>query len=44
MPKLGQTNTRGDLYLTIRPDMPDNLTDDQKELIKQFKNLRDDKR
>jgi len=44
MPKLGQTNTRGDLYLTIRPDMPDDLTDEQKKLIKQFKKLRDDER
>lgn len=44
MPKLGQTKTRGDLYLTIRPDMPENLTDEQKKLIEQFKKIRDDGR
>lgn len=40
MPRLGSTDTRGDLYVVIRPRMPRDLTREQRELIRSFKALR----
>ena len=40
MPKLGSKDTRGDLYVVIRPKMPRNLTGEQRELIRSFRALR----
>ena len=40
MPKLGAQDTKGDLYVTVRPAMPKNLTEGQRELIERFKELR----
>ena len=39
MPKLGAKATRGDLYVTLRPKMPRNLTDEQRDLMRKFKDL-----
>ena len=44
MPKLGSTRTRGDLFVTIRPTMPKNLTKEEHELICKLKALRSKKR
>ncbi len=40
MPKLGSPDTRGDLYVTLRPQMPRSLTDEQRELITKLQELR----
>ena len=40
MPKLGEPDKRGDLYVTLRPALPKNLTDGQRELIVKLKELR----
>ena len=40
MPRLGSPDTRGDLYVTVRPQMPKSLTDDQRELIVKLQELR----
>ena len=40
MPKLGAPETKGDLYVTLRPTLPENLTEDEKDLIIRFKELR----
>ena len=40
MPKLGSPDTRGDLYVTVRPAMPDRLTAEERCLISKFKKLR----
>ncbi len=39
MPKLGQPETKGDLYVTVRPTLPKSLTDEEKELLEQLKAL-----
>ena len=44
MPKLGSKNTRGDLYVAIRPVMPKDLTKEEKELFLKLKELRSEKR
>jgi DnaJ-class molecular chaperone len=44
MPKLGSPDTKGDLYVTLRPTLPKSLTDEQKELLKTFKELRSGQR
>ena len=40
MPKLGAPEEKGDLYATVRPTIPENLTDEQRELIERFRELR----
>ena len=40
MPRLGSPETRGDLYVTVRPQMPKSLTDEQRELIEKLQELR----
>ena len=40
MPKLGAPETKGDLYVTLRPTLPKALTDEERELIRSFKELR----
>ncbi len=40
MPTLGSPEKRGDLYATVRPMMPRSLTDEQRELITRFRDLR----
>ncbi len=44
MPKLRSQGNRGDLYITIRPRMPKNLTGEELELVRRFKALRSRKR
>lgn len=39
MPKLGSKDTRGDLYVAIRPVMPKDLTKEEKELFLKLKEL-----
>ena len=41
MPALGSPEKRGDLYATVRPVMPRSLTDEQRELVKRFRESRD---
>ena len=40
MPKLGSPAERGDLYVTVRPRMPRKLSDEELELIAQFRDIR----
>ena len=40
MPRLGSPDTRGDLYVTVRPQMPRSLTEEQRELIVKLQELR----
>ena len=40
MPTLGSPEKKGDLYATVRPVMPKNLSDEQKDLIRRFRELR----
>lgn len=40
MPKLGAAETRGDLYVTLRPTLPKNLNPEERELLKKLKDLR----
>lgn len=40
MPKLNSAKSRGDLYVTLRPKMPKDLSDEEKELLQQLKELR----
>ena len=40
MPKLGASDNKGDLYVTVRPQMPRSLTDEQRELIVKLQELR----
>ena len=40
MPKLGSPDTKGALYVTVRPQMPESLTDEQRELIVKLQELR----
>ena len=40
MPKLGSPDVRGDLYVTVRPQMPKSLTDEQRELVVRLQELR----
>jgi curved DNA-binding protein len=44
MPKLGAPDARGDLYVAVRPVMPRNLTDEERELIRRLKALRSEQR
>jgi|TARA_B100002003_G_scaffold55718_1_gene51239 DnaJ-class molecular chaperone len=40
MPKLGSPDTKGDLFVTIRPELPTELTDETTNLIAKLKELR----
>ena len=40
MPTLGNPNARGDMYVTIIPQMPESLTDKQRDLIQQYADTR----
>ena len=40
MPTLGQPNSRGDLFATVKVNLPSNLTEQQKELYQELKSLR----
>ena len=40
MPKLGTPESRGDLYVTLRPVMPKDLSDEERELLSKLKELR----
>ena len=41
MPKLGSPETTGDLFVTIRPKMPSNLSEEERELFHELKELRE---
>ena len=40
MPKLGQPDARGDLYLVVRPVMPTGLSDEERGLVEKLKTAR----
>ena len=40
MPRLGSPDVKGDLYVTVRPQMPESLTDEQRDLIVRLQELR----
>ncbi len=40
MPRLGSPDTRGDLYVTLRPVLPAGLTDEERELVERLRELR----
>ena len=40
MPKLKSPETRGNLYVTVRPVLPEDLTDEEQELLTKFRRLR----
>ena len=40
MPKLGSPQERGDLYVTVRPSLPQDLSDEETALIREYKELR----
>jgi len=40
MPVLGSSDRRGDLMATVRPTVPDDLNDEQKELITKYRDTR----
>ena len=42
MPKLGSAATKGNLFVAIRPIMPKNLTDEQRDLVRKLRELRSD--
>ena len=44
MPRLGEAKARGDLYATIRPTLPKDLTDEERELLEKFRRLRAERR
>ena len=44
MPKLGAPDTKGDLYVAIRPVMPRDLTDEERELVRNLKEMRSETR
>ena len=43
MPKLKSPGSKGDLYVTLRPSLPRETTEEEKELVLQLKNLRADR-
>ena len=43
MPKLGSPETCGDLFVVIRPQVPKNLTEEERELFRRLKELRSQK-
>jgi len=40
MPKLGDPDTKGDMYVTLRPVLPTGLTDEERELVERLRELR----
>lgn len=40
MPKLKRPSERGDLYVTVRPDVPKKLSDDERRLLEELRRLR----
>lgn len=40
MPRLGSPEDKGDLYATVRPVMPKSVSEEQRELISRFRELR----
>jgi curved DNA-binding protein len=40
MPKLKQPDKRGDLFVTVNADLPQNLTEEEKELLTQLREMR----
>jgi curved DNA-binding protein len=44
MPRLNNPQSRGDLYAMVRPTLPRNLTDDERELLKKFQSSRSSRR
>ncbi len=42
MPRLGDPDSKGDLYVTVRPVLPDRLSDEQRDLIERLQELRAD--
>ena len=40
MPKLGDASNRGALYVTLRPELPKDLTDEERELFEKLSELR----
>jgi len=40
MPVLGSTDERGDLFVTVKPTLPNDLTEEELELIREYKELR----
>ena len=44
MPKLGAADVTGDLYVTLRPTLPKNLTEEERELVKKLGELRSERR
>ncbi|MCH7787413.1 MAG: J domain-containing protein [Chloroflexi bacterium] len=44
MPKLGAAETKGDLYVIVRPELPKDLTDEERELFQKLKELRSEQR
>ncbi len=40
MPKLGSPSTKGDMYVTVKPQMPESLTDEQRDLLVRFRQTR----
>ena len=40
MPKLGSPDVKGDLYVTVRPQMPRSLTEEQRDLVVKLQELR----
>ena len=44
MPVLGSKDERGDLYVVIRPKIPKGLSDEERELVQRFKELRSGER
>ncbi len=40
MPALGSPDKKGDLYATVRPVMPKSLSEEQRELIRRFREMR----
>ena len=43
MPRLGAPSERGNLFVTIRTELPEGLADEERELFERLKALRDDK-
>lgn len=43
MPKLGAPSERGNLFVTIRTELPTGLSEEERELFERLKGLRDDK-
>ncbi len=44
MPRLNAPNDRGSLFVTVRPQIPDSLTDEQRKLVEQLRDLRNAER